>query len=210
MLRFSLFGIPIVVQPWFWATLALFGGAISARDPESILRVVLFILAGFLSILVHELGHALTAKSFGAWPNIVLQAFGGYATYDGRGITRGKDLLITAAGPAVQILLGLIFLGVLLFVPLPTPPAQAFVEFVAVISIFWAVLNLVPVIPLDGGRLVAAMLGPGKQLLAHKISIVTAIAAGVGSMYYLNSFIFPIFMLLMAHQNWQAVQYLKR
>ena len=77
MIHFSLFRIPIQVQPFFWITLALIGGALRADSPERILFTALFVLAGFISVLVHELGHALTARRFGAYPEIVLQAFGG-------------------------------------------------------------------------------------------------------------------------------------
>ena len=59
MIQFSLFGIPVRVEPIFWLTLALIGGGLSARDSESLLVVALFVLAGFVSVLIHEMGHAL-------------------------------------------------------------------------------------------------------------------------------------------------------
>ena len=106
MVRFSIFGIPVLVHPFFWVTLALIGGALNANSPSAILGLCLFLLAGFISILVHELGHALTARRFGARSEIVLQAFGGYAAYSGVRLTRPQSFAVTAAGPAVQILLG--------------------------------------------------------------------------------------------------------
>ena len=105
MVRFRLFGIPITVLPWFWITLALIGaGSLSSAD--DLFRLLLFILAGFFSVLVHELGHGLTIKKFGAPTEIVLQAFGGFATYPRDRFNRKQDFLVTAAGPAIQLVLG--------------------------------------------------------------------------------------------------------
>jgi len=85
MVRFSIFGIQVEVQPFFWLTMVLigsgFGRGLTGSSLE-LLFIALFVIAGFISILVHELGHALTAKANGAQaPYIVLQAFGGYAAY---------------------------------------------------------------------------------------------------------------------------------
>ncbi len=210
MLRFSLFGIPVVIQPWFWITLALIGGALGASSSDALMRVLLFVLAGFLSILVHELGHALTGKAFGAPTQITLMAFGGFAAFPANAFTRTQDLLVTAAGPAIQLVLAGIFFAITLFVELPTFAASYFVSIVIIISIFWAVINLVPVIPLDGGRLMASLLGPSRRLLALKISMIAAIISAVLMIQFTGSFIFPIFLGLMAYQNWQELQQYRR
>ena len=65
MVQFHLLGFPVTVQPWHWAILAFCGGALGIRDPEDLLPVLLFMPAGFVSILIHELGHALTMRQFG-------------------------------------------------------------------------------------------------------------------------------------------------
>jgi len=107
MIQFSLFNIPVRVQPWFWLTMAFLGGVIDTNTKAELIALLLFMLAGFVSILVHELGHALTAKHYGKYVEIVLHAFGGYAAYSGgRRLTRTEEFMITAAGPAIQILLG--------------------------------------------------------------------------------------------------------
>lgn len=206
MIRFSLFGIPIEIQPWFWVILALIGGALGAGDAEAMLDVALFVLAGFLSVLVHELGHALTGKAFGAPTRIVLHSFGGYATFPANSFSRGQNLLVTAAGPAIQILLGLAGLAVLSFAPIPSDALRLFFYYLFVISIFWALLNLIPVIPLDGGQLLASILGPRRGRLALWISLGTAIGAAVLLFKSFGSFLFPIFLGMMAYQNYQALQ----
>eukprot|EP00903_Cladosiphon_okamuranus_P003720 g3718.t1 len=107
MINFSIFNIPVRIEPFFWLTLAFISGRLFADSKEQIFGLLLFILAGFISILVHELGHALTAKSFGKRVHIVLQAFGGYAEYDNlRPLRPTQSFAVTAAGPAIQIILG--------------------------------------------------------------------------------------------------------
>lgn len=208
MLRFSLFGIPVVIQPWFWITLALIGGALGAHSSDAIMRVMLFVLAGFVSILVHELGHALTGKAFGAPTQITLMAFGGFASFPANAFTRTQDFLVTAAGPAIQLLLAGLVFGLSLFIELPNAAAAYFVTVLIGISIFWALLNLVPVIPLDGGRLMAALLGPARRLQALKISMIAAII--IAALMFRYSILFPILLGLMAYQNWQELQHYRR
>ena len=136
MFRFTIFGIPVEVQPFFWISLILIGTDSRADSPEEIFKIVLFVLAGFISILIHELGHALTARSFGASVQITLQAFGGYAAYVGGQTDRLRSFLITAAGPGIQILLGGLALGLWLFLPETVNPLGLhFVKVMMIISL---------------------------------------------------------------------------
>lgn len=206
MIRFSLFGIPVEVQPFFWITLVILGGAISADTATEIFQVVLFVMAGFISILVHELGHALTARSFGASTSITLQAFGGFAAYSGVSMNRWQRFLITAAGPAIQITLGFAVLLLLRNLPELSNHGIYFLQILMIISFFWAILNLLPVVPLDGGRMLDAALGPKRIKITLWVTIVVAITVGVGMFLWNRDFIFPIFLGMFA---WQAYQALK-
>ena len=206
MLRFQLFGIPIEIQPWLWITLAIFGGALGPLSPEALLGVGLFMIAGAVSLLVHELGHALTIRRFGAPTRIVLHAFGGYALHPAGIFDRRRQFLVSAAGPGLQLLLGGVAFAVLLFVPLPTLPSRLLFSDLYLISLFWALLNLVPVIPLDGGQMMAALLGNQRRALALRISIVTAVCIGGLMFLAIHSFIFPIFLGMFAWQNWQELK----
>lgn len=210
MVRFTLFGIPVEIQPWFWLTLALIGGINGASSPAGLMMLLLFVLAGFISVLVHELGHALTGRHFGAETAITLHAFGGYATFPVGRFTRGQDFLVTAAGPAIQIALGGIFLAIWKFGPPFSPMGTHFIKALIGISIYWAILNLIPVIPLDGGRLMGSILGPRKLDLTLKISMVVAIAGAALLFKFTGSFLFPIFLGMMAFQNWQELQHRRR
>ncbi len=207
MIRFSLFGIPVEIQPWFWLTMALIGGVVGANTPEGLLATALFVIAGFISILVHELGHALTGRAFGAPTAIVLHAFGGFAAFPSARFTRLQDVLVTAAGPAVQLVLGGLAFLVLTRVEMPNLQVARFFSSLMIVSIAWAVLNLIPVIPLDGGRLMAAFVGPRRRALALKISLVTAIVAAGLLLKFTPSIIFPIILAAMAWQNWQEYKH---
>ncbi len=206
MFRFSLFGIPVEVQPFFWISLVILGGAISADSAAEIFRVVLFVMAGFISILIHELGHALTARSFGASTSITLQAFGGFAAYAGVSMNRWQRFLITAAGPAIQIALGFAVLLLLRNLPDQSNHGIYFLKILMIISFVWAILNLLPVVPLDGGQMLNAALGPARIKITLTISIVVAIVAGVAIFLKTGSILFPIFLGMFA---WQAFQGLK-
>lgn len=206
MIRFSIFGIPVLVHPFFWITLALIGGALGANSPDAILRIFLFLLAGFVSILVHELGHALTARKFGARSEIVLQAFGGYAAYSGVQLTRPQSFMVTAAGPAVQILLGLVLMQIIPRLPEMSPFGLYFLGVLVWISIVWALLNLLPVLPLDGGRLLDSILGPERIRITLWITVIVASLLAIVSWRATGSILLPIFMGMFAWQAWQALR----
>jgi stage IV sporulation protein FB len=206
MIRFSIFGIPVEVHFYFWIILAIFGGALSANTPDDIFRIILFMIAGFFSVLVHELGHALSARKFGAYSRITLEAFGGYAAYSGTRLNRLQSFLVTAAGPAVQIALGIVTLILWKSLPDATSYGKYFLSTLTIISFFWAILNLLPVMPLDGGQMLNSVMGPSRIKLTHKISIAVAVVAAIAVFRYTGSFIFPIFLGMFAWQSYQALQ----
>lgn len=206
MVRFTIFGIPVLVQPFFWITLVIIGGALDATSATAILRIGLFVLAGFISILIHELGHALTARKFGAYAAITLQAFGGYAAYSGVRLSRPQSFAVTAAGPVIQILLGLAVFFALQYLPPLNPPADYFLGTLVWISIAWAVLNLLPVLPLDGGQMLNAVLGPQRIRITLWITIIVSILVGLILFQRTHSILFSLFLGMFAWQAYQALR----
>ncbi len=205
MIHFSIFGIPVRVAPWFWLTMVLIGGGFSANDSLSIMLVFVFVFAGFISILVHELGHALTIRKYGLPTSITLQAFGGLASYPAGYLDRKQSFLVMAAGPALQFVLGILVL--LIAGVLPVPAGSLFTPFLhdlMIISIVWAIFNCLPIYPMDGGQMLAAVLGPRRQHYVHLTSALFAIGIGIAAFLYYRSLFMPVFMGLFAWQNWQA------
>ena len=207
MLQFSILGIPVRVEPWFWITMAFIGGGLHATNSTDILLVLVFVFAGFLSIMIHELGHALTIRIYGLPAAITLQAFGGYASFPVGKLDRKQSFVVTAAGPVLQFVF-----GVLLIVLVPSisiPEGSLFLPFLRDliwVSIAWSILNCLPVYPMDGGQMMAAILGPKRQHNVHLISSIVAVIIGVAGYLYLGTILLPIFMALFAWQNWQSYQ----
>lgn len=210
MLDFKVLGIPVRVEPWHWLILFVLGGSsYGLEDQASLLYVLLFMAAGFLSILIHELGHALTGRHFGArQTHIILNGFGGLAVYPDARFSRRQDFLATAAGPGAQILLGLLALPLVPLASAVNGYLGSFFFSLFSISLFWAFLNLLPVLPLDGGRLLANRLGPGRLALTYKIGIGTAAVVGIYAI--LNGFLFgALFMGFFGYQSFQALRQLR-
>ncbi|MFM7603741.1 MAG: metalloprotease [Prosthecobacter sp.] len=204
MLRFRLFGFPVLVHWMFWLNTALLGGAIGASTPSEMRALLAFIIAAFFSVVIHELGHASVMRQFGDRSvHIVLHGFGGYAQ-GSRLFSRWQDIMLTAAGPGLQFAAGLaVYLALGIWQPPAAWLAHLSAQFVFV-SLFWAVLNLVPILPLDGGRLCAAI--SGNKRMALRISWVTALVLAVGFFYLGYGLFTPLFFGFLAYNSWKQLQ----
>lgn len=177
-------GIDVRVHATFLILLAWvgFGEFTSSGDPARALSGILFILVVFGIVVMHEFGHALTARRFGIKTrDITLLPIGGVAQLEKMPENPREEVLVALAGPAVNVLLAAI-LG--LWIAL-TDGAGAvfqtqtltstFVGQLMLINVGLAVFNMVPAFPMDGGRVLRA-------LLAFRLDRVTAtqIAAKLG------------------------------
>ncbi len=183
-LRFSAFGVPVRVHPVFWLTSAFLGWEGDRLD-----YTIINVLCIFVAILVHELGHALVTRRFGWHPEIVLYFFGGYATTSRHSTWR--DIAVSAAGPAAGFLLfGVCFATeIVLYLQGITihPLARQAILFSLFINFVWNVMNLVPVLPLDGGHISREFLcwlrPRGGMRLSLQISMVAAGAIALWALY---------------------------
>ena len=211
VIRFSILGIPVRVEAWFWVSLVLIGGGLSASSSAEVINVLIFVFAGFLSILIHELGHALMIRVYGLPSSITLQAFGGFASYPAGGLNRLQSFCVSAAGPIVQFALGLCI--IVLSPYLSTPEGSLFVPFsryLVWVSLVWAIFNCLPVYPMDGGQMLAALMGKKKQKYVHLIGVLFAVAFGLIGYTVFGSILLLIFMVFFAWQNWQAFRAIVR
>jgi stage IV sporulation protein FB len=160
-LRFRLFGTPVRVHPFFWLFAAILGWNLlqDAQENDGFIRIILWIIACFLSILLHEFGHIWMGMLFGARDGyIVLYSFGGLAVgaNDLRG--RWRRIAVSLAGPLIQLAL---FGGFWLVLWLSSAdwirhlPARVrfFLGQMLYINLVWPLFNLLPVWPLDGGQI---------------------------------------------------------
>jgi Zn-dependent protease len=167
--------------------------------------VAMWIGVAFLSILIHELGHALVMRRFGdRRVEIVLYAFGGFAA-GSSWHSRREQILISAAGPAAQILGGAIVWLLALSLPPGPPLMQYAIGSFLWVSFFWAFLNLLPVLPLDGGRITEAVLGPQRERTTLSISLVCAGALAIYMLAVQGQIFAALFFGMLAYNNVQAL-----
>jgi Zn-dependent protease len=193
-LNFQALGFPVRIHPLFWLVAIIMG--FSGRQG---ITIVIWVFSMFVSILIHELGHALMMRRFRRDAHIVLYAMGGlaiegrpqgsfgspwsfesYSPYQSKARTPYEQILISAAGPGIQLLLaaGLILLlqatgskvypdFTYIFPNLEIHAAGVFSENpnlyrladdMLAINIFWPLMNLLPVLPLDGGQIALQLL----------------------------------------------------
>ncbi len=189
MVKFSINGIPIAVQPLFWLV-AVFLGFDVFRGPN----LVLWVGIVFVSILVHELGHALTAQAYGHQPRVLLHGFGGVTTWAATpALSPVRRILVTLAGPFSGFALAGLAWLVLEFA---VGDGRGTVYLVAIVlvrvNLLWGLFNLFPIRGLDGGQTVAgvlALIWPKRaEVVAEVIYVVCGIGAavfGVLSGFYL-------------------------
>jgi Zn-dependent protease len=181
-MQFTLFGIPVHVQPIFWLV-ALMLGAPDGTSPRQIAVLAIWMVVLFVSILAHELGHAFAMRAYGRQPSIELWGLGGLTHWgEGPAVTPGKDIIVSLSGPAAGLLLGALVFSV----TRAMPPAEGSLGEEAVrqalwVNIGWGLVNLVPVLPLDGGHVLKSCAswwaGARGRRIAHAISLL--LAAGI-------------------------------
>lgn len=193
-LRFNLFGFPTRIDPSFLVIVALIGFDGTAS------HVAIWVAVAFVSVLGHELGHALAARRLGASASITLAGLGGLtASRRAEPLRRGESAFLTAAGPAAGILLGLPVLWAIHATGWEAWTTGGYVlRTAAFTTLGWSALNLLPILPLDGGHLLElALPGPpaGRRRLAAQVSI--AVAAGAGGLAFRAGFQFSAVLALM-------------
>ncbi|MEI8300890.1 MAG: site-2 protease family protein [Chlamydiota bacterium] len=204
--------IPVRISPMFWLTAAIIGWL----NSRSLVGTLIWVVIIFVSILVHEYGHALMSRFFGQFPRIELVAFGGLTYPEGPVISLGREFLVVLSGPVFSF--GLYVLGALLL-KVPTiagSAAMPIIQAFSLINLFWTIINLFPVLPLDGGQLMRitleSMLGVKGLRIAIGSSIAIAVCVGVVTIILGWFFIGAIF-LLFAFQNlqsWKVSQVISR
>lgn len=160
-------GIGVYIHATFlililWVVLAHW---IQRHTLEATLLGVVFILAIFACVILHEFGHALTAKRYGVRTrDITLLPIGGVARLERMPDDPKQELWVALGGPAVNVIIAIILYLWLVstnsFVPLErlSIAQGSFIERLMVVNIFLVLFNMIPAFPMDGGRVLRALL----------------------------------------------------
>lgn len=209
----KVFGIPVKIDPSFLFICALLAyGRLS--QPAFLIEWLIVI---FVSILIHELGHALMVRSFGLSPQILLYSMGGLTSWrDEKGVSHAKHIVISLAGPFAGFLFG----GIVFLSDKAAPDLfagdfgqQTYIDLLFV-NWGWGIFNLLPILPLDGGNVAYSIeqwvtKKPG-GIIARAISLL--VAGGVALWALSIGWLWVVFlMVLFAWNNgsalFQLIQY---
>ena len=230
-LNFTLAGIPVRVHPLFWLLVIFFGSATG-----SLLQTVIWVAVVFISILIHELGHSLAMRMYGQDSFIVLYMMGGLAVpqsarWGGRGNDEStQQIVISLAGPVAGFLLAILVIAIVIvlggsvsfgwllgFIPIPYASlpiggliGNSIVGALLWVNVFWGLINLIPVYPLDGGKVSRELFlkadpwhGIRKSLW---VSTITGAIVALAGLIFLSSIWIAFLFGILAFQSYQTIQ----
>jgi Zn-dependent protease len=208
----SFSGIKIEVH-WTFTLLLIWVAFLEIQRGANLDRILLneaLILVLFLCVILHELGHALTAKKFGiTTKNIMLLPIGGVATLEKMPEKPGQELLVALAGPAVNILIAILLMlvvpvksyfnfdSIVLEEMLYEPTLQNFLFYLFIANVMLVVFNLIPAFPMDGGRVLRALLS-FKLGRVEATNIAASIGQGLAFIFFVLGLFFNPFLILIA------------
>jgi len=180
--------IPLSISPLFWLTAGLIGWLNAGSIPGTLI----WIFVVFVSVLVHEIGHAVTSLFFKQKPSIALTPFGGVTSYKGNNLNKFQQFIIVLNGPIFGFLLfGLAFF--LLKVNFIQNAAGIRILMVLKwVNLFWSIVNLLPILPLDGGQLLRIFMEGIWGIKGFKIALFIGMIVALG----LSLFFFSIWQFL--------------
>ena len=222
-LNFSLLRIPVRVHPLFWLAAVLLG---MNQPPRELL---IWVPVVFVSILIHEMGHALVIRQFGWWPSILLYTFGGLAIYNPtRRDPRKRDVDFTGrpgrrvsfgwcADPHLQAARSSSHVprcapyGIVAIPPdVGNESLNVLVYDLLTVNIWWGLMNLLPVYPLDGGQFTHALFEtlrmPDAMVKSLWISIFTGAAVAVYAVARMHDYYLAFLFGYLAFTSFQTLQ----
>lgn len=203
-LHLRLGDVPVRIELGFFLVAALLGASLG-----TVKGVAIWVAVVLVSVLVHELGHAVAMRLSGVSARIVLHGMGGLTIPSGAIHSRAKRITVDLAGP----LSGLLLLGVpavWLSATLESPSVDVELVLLSVVwvNVAWSLVNLLPILPLDGGNVTKEVLDvltdEQGEVPARVVSIVVAGAAGLFALR--SGLVFAgFFAVFFLATNWRAL-----
>jgi Zn-dependent protease len=194
------FGIPVYISPYWFLIAGLFvflyGNSAVLAGSSGVRYVVAaaFVVLLWVSVLIHELSHSLVARGFGLpVRRILLYPLGGFSEIEQEPPTPGREFLVSAAGPLLSLVLAALGYAALLVTHLGGLPGLLVQQLVWA-NLLVGIFNLVPGLPLDGGR----MLRAGVWKVTGKPVTATIFAAWAGRVLAVAVLVVPVALLLAA------------
>lgn len=195
--------IPIAIYPFFWFLIIMLGWLNSG----TILGTAIWSVVILVSVLFHEYGHALTALFFGQEADISLVGLGGLTRRRGPQLSRWREFLIVFNGPAAGLLLFFIVYLLVSSYPIKNEVLSYAVNITLEVNLFWTILNLLPVFPLDGGHLMKILLesvfGIRGIKFAYLASMVLAVVIGL-YFFIIQQMLMGALFLMLAFESYRA------
>ena len=187
------FGIPVYISP-YWFVIAGVFILIYANELASTLHgstryivAAAFVVLLYVSVLIHELSHCVVARGYGLpVRRILLYPLGGFSEIEVEPQTPGREFLVSAAGPALSLVLAACGYGLMHVVPAGTI-AGTLVSQLRWANLVVGIFNLLPGLPLDGGRMLRAVIWK----LSGRPATSTIAAAWAGRVLAVALFVVP-------------------
>ena len=214
---FTAFGVPIFADASALLLVAFVVMFYGSGGPQGIINAILLAVLIMASVAAHEVGHAVAIRRLGyGTSTIILSGLGGVTQWRGRA-THKHRILIAIAGPIVSLVLGLGFIGAYIGIggaegaPWPIP---FLLQMLGILNLIWAVFNMLPVWPMDGGKVLRSAVAMKKgDYQAVKISLIVsmAVAGIVGAIgFVIGQWFIAVLLAWILVQNYQEWQQFKR
>lgn len=180
-MSFRLFGVDVEIQIGFWITAFLLGLSAFGRGGFQVGPMLLWMAIVLISVLVHEYGHAFAFRRHAIRSSIVLHWMGGHTMPQAvLPLSRLEHVIISVAGPFAGFALAAVAYSaqVLLEGPIQSAPplVKLGLQLTQLVNVSWGIINLLPVLPFDGGHVLEHALGPKRAKLTAVISLVAGLA----------------------------------
>lgn len=198
--------IPVRIQPFFWIVILLLG----FLNSQTFFEILIWAMVMTISVLVHEFGHALSAVFFGQNAEIELIGFGGVTRRDGPALKLWQEFIIVLNGPLAGFSLAVLayLLGQVIITPQSSPNLLLYIlEVFFQVNVLWTILNLLPVLPLDGAHLTRitfqSLFGFKGIRYATLVSLILGVILSVVAIL-LQFIILGAFLMMMSFESYQA------